>query len=520
MRKIRIAAAVFFFAAYCLLFLGVLEIIPHAADLLPKLQIMPGLLKLAAVLSASSLIAFLMLAMTVVFGRWYCSVLCPFGVLQDFFIFLRRTVARRRRFRFRKGSFHLHLAVFAVSILALIAGVATLLLCLEPYSVFGRITVNLVRPAVTPAVNAASYVLNHAGITSLNPMKQYDPGWPALVHSTSFLCLIGVIAFLRGRLFCNLLCPTGALLRLCAKAPLFRFRIDSDACTRCGKCESLCRAECIDAKNARIDASRCVSCADCASVCHHGAVRYSFPGKRKDPIEQISESGKRTRADFLKAVAGAAVMLPAAASKPVSAAVCSGFLPFKRKEPVMPPGAGTRKLFTGRCTACNLCVEACPNQIIRPSTLEYGAASFLQPKLDYDKGYCLYECTRCTEVCPTGALIRLKQQEKARTQIGKAVLLKERCVVYRKELACTACTEHCPTKAVDSFPYKNGLFAPEVEADACVGCGACEHACPVSPKAIYVEGNVIQTIAGKKTKFLPKEGKTPAQKGDEEEFPF
>ena len=146
----------------------------------------------------------------------------------------------------------------------------------------------------------------------------------------------------------------------------------------------------------------------------------------------------------------------------------------------MPPGAGSRRLFAGRCTACNLCVEVCPNQIIRPSVAEYGLSSIMQPLLDYDRGYCLFECTRCTDVCPTGALRKLSGKEKAMTQIGKAVLIKEHCVVYQNGRPCTACTEHCPVKAVDAFPYKNGLLAPEVETSACIGCGACEHVCPVT----------------------------------------
>lgn len=189
----------------------------------------------------------------------------------------------------------------------------------------------------------------------------------------------------------------------------------------------------------------------------------------------------------------------------------------------MPPGAKARRLFTERCTACNLCTAVCPNQIIRPSVLEYGIFSILQPRLDYDRGYCLYECTRCTEVCPTGALNKLTEIEKSLKQIGQANLLKDNCIVYQKEKPCTACSEHCPTKAVDVIPYKKkGLFAPIVDQAVCVGCGACEYACPVNPKAIYVEGLVIQSIARKK-EIMPPSRELNDKSGlmkNQDDFPF
>lgn len=515
---IRIAAASLFFALYLLLFLGALDAAVHLADFLPKLQIFPGLLKLAAAPSRPAVLVLLLLVLTAVFGRWYCSILCPFGVLQDLFIALSRKLFRHRRFRFRSGLFPVHLTVFVISMGTFAAGFSAFVLHLEPYSAFGRIALSLVRSAAAPAVNALSYASGRSGVLTINPIKEYDPGAAAVIYAAGVLICIGAASMLRGRLFCSALCPTGLILRLCARLPFLRFRIDPEKCVRCGRCESVCRAECADAKHAAIDVSRCVSCAECMAVCPELAIVYGMPRRAAQNVQDDSPEG--TRSAFLRSAAGAVVVLPAFTASPLMASVYSRFLPFRKKEPVMPPGAASRERFTSRCTACGLCIEACPDQIIRPSTAEYGITSFLQPRLDFDKGYCLYECTRCTEVCPTGALTHLKKEEKGKTQMGKAVLLKEHCIVYEKELACTACTEHCPTKAVDGFPYKNGLMAPEVETSACVGCGACEHVCPVRPKAIYVEGNIVQTTAQKKSKFPPKEGKTSSGKGGGDDFPF
>jgi ferredoxin len=136
--------------------------------------------------------------------------------------------------------------------------------------------------------------------------------------------------------------------------------------------------------------------------------------------------------------------------------------------------------------------------------------------MDYLTSFCNFDCNKCGQVCPTGAILPLTTEEKHVTQMGKAVFVRQNCVVYTDETDCGACSEHCPTKAVHMVPYKNGLVIPEVDQDICIGCGACEHPCPVEApyKAIFVNGNPVQQIA-----------KTP-EKGekqiidDTEDFPF
>jgi formate hydrogenlyase subunit 6/NADH:ubiquinone oxidoreductase subunit I len=525
MRKIRIAAGVFFFTAYLLIFLHVFESVPAVSDGFPRLQFFPGILRFAAAFSVSGLLVVLSTAViTAFFGRWYCAAVCPFGVLQDFFIFIRRHLPFGKKFRYTKPLRLVHYSFAGLSIILFSAGIVTFLSWLEPYSVFGRLTVNLFRPAITPAVNFLSFQLYHHGITALNPLPAYDPGRAALLCSAAFFAFIAALSFFRGRLFCNLLCPAGAVLRLCAARAPFAFRIKHDACSRCGKCVSNCRAGCIDIVSGRIDSSRCVNCADCRDTCPQHAIYY---GPRNSSVTKTvpDETNAQTRGEFIGSILKSSlVFAPILFPRSAAASVVSKFLPFKKNEPVMPPGAQTRALFNRRCTSCNLCVQACPDQIIRPSVAEYGASSFMQPRLDYDYGYCLFECTRCTEVCPTGALVCLSKAEKETTQIGKAKLIKGNCIVYSKNLPCTACTEHCPTKAADAVPYGKDLMAPEVDESVCVGCGACEHACPVNPKAIYVEGNEIQSSAKKKERVSPEnrkgKGEMKKEKSNSDDFPF
>ncbi len=165
-------------------------------------------------------------------------------------------------------------------------------------------------------------------------------------------------------------------------------------------------------------------------------------------------------------------------------------VPTKNPYPIMPPGAINKKHFHNLCTACHLCISVCTTKVIKPSITEYGIAGLMQPYLDFHKNYCHYECNKCTQVCPTVALIPLKLEEKKLTQIGIVHFEIKNCIVYTDETSCGSCSEHCPTQAVTMVDYKNGLTIPETNPEICIGCGACEYACPAKPfKAIYVVGN-------------------------------
>ena len=144
----------------------------------------------------------------------------------------------------------------------------------------------------------------------------------------------------------------------------------------------------------------------------------------------------------------------------------------------------------------------------------------MQPRMDFRTGHCNYECTICTEICPSGALKPLSVERKKETQLGVARFIKENCVVYTDHTNCGACSEHCPTKAVDMVPFPNNsgkqLVIPEVNPDICVGCGGCEHACPTKPyKAIYVDGNPVHKLAQK-----PVVKKIEQKVDPKKDFPF
>jgi ferredoxin len=141
-----------------------------------------------------------------------------------------------------------------------------------------------------------------------------------------------------------------------------------------------------------------------------------------------------------------------------------------------------------------------------------------QPKMNYHAEYCNFECVKCSEVCPTGAILPISKEQKLTLQIGTSKFIKNSCIVVTKHTACGACSEHCPTKAVEMVPYLGDLMIPRVDEKICIGCGACEYACPTKPdKAIYVEANPYHRKALKPKKKVTDKKKTIKPTDD---FPF
>jgi len=129
--------------------------------------------------------------------------------------------------------------------------------------------------------------------------------------------------------------------------------------------------------------------------------------------------------------------------------------------------------------------------VLRPST---SLTSLMQPVMEYDRGYCRPECTRCSDVCPAGAIKPIDKEEKSSIQIGHAIVVVKECISAQGKDECGNCARHCPAGAITMVPTdKDDDLAPLVPAineGACIGCGACEYVCPVRPlSAIHVEGH-------------------------------
>lgn len=387
---------------------------------------------------------------------------------------------------------------------------------LDPYSNFGRIFSDLFRPVVISINNGLVKVFESFDIYALYPVDYHFFDIRTAWFPLAILGLVTGFSIFRGRLYCNTICPVGTLLGLLSKASLYKIRIDSALCTRCGQCAVVCKSECINVKEMSVDHSRCVDCFNCVQVCEFDSIHY-LP--QKSNYVATSSGTDSTKRDFItKSIVYGIGLLGISkyvrAEEPYEKSR-EDLVPINKNHPVSPPGSISIKHFKDKCTACHLCVSACPTNVLQPSFLEYGFTGMMQPHMDFHTNYCNYDCTICSEVCPTGAILPLTMEGKKKTQIGRVHFIIENCVVYTDNTACGSCSEHCPTQAVRMIPYKDDLTIPETHPDICVGCGACEYACPVRPvRAIYVDGNFSHQIA-QEPEFDELEKDLP-----EEEFPF
>jgi ferredoxin len=518
LKSFRVGASVLFFVLIALLFIDFRNIFaPSVAAALLYLQFVPSLLKFvsAAALTAAGFIVIVI--STLLFGRVYCSTVCPLGTLQDVISFLARKNRKRRDFRFSEPHNVLRYSILTLTVLLLIAGSGFLLNLLDPFSSFGRIFSDLFRPAAILMNNVAAAVLEPLGVHTLYRVRWTLIAPVSVGVSLATLMIVWWLAVTRGRLYCNTVCPVGALLGLLSKVSFFQISIDPGVCKGCRLCEGVCKAGCIDHREKTVDISRCVACYNCFAVCPRGGLQFNKNWRRNVPATQPDHERRGfilNSGIFLIGLTG----FPEQTKKIIQSKPTT--IPVRVTSPVSPPGSGSIQHFTDTCTACHLCVSACPSRVLVPSFLEFGFLGMLQPRMNFHAGHCNYDCTICMDVCPTGAILPLAAEEKKLTQLGVAKFIKENCVVYTDNTDCGACSEHCPTKAVDMVPYPNPvnkrLRIPEVKPDYCIGCGGCEHACPTKPyKAIYVDGNPVHKLAKK-----PVVKKIEEKFDNKKDFPF
>jgi ferredoxin len=498
-------------------------------------QFIPSLLRSITVQGVIDFGFIIVLLLTILFGRVYCSVLCPLGIFQDFVSWIAAKKNKKRKYKYAKAWTRLRYTLLALVILPLFLGSITMITLLDPYSLFGRIATTLIKPVVVVVNNLFAAGLARADI--YNWLYQYDMMMvhPAiLIITTIFMVGIVLSAFYRGRLYCNTVCPVGTFLGFISKFSIFKIVLDQNNCTRCGRCARVCKAECIEVKTKKIDYTRCVACYNCLTVCNDHAMSYKLlnkkpfempvsllPGAEAKPKSVVADSSKRNF--LITSVIGVAALygfkspdsIPGQKKPKLIVPIPKGqsTIPEKKTSAVSPPGSRSVERFNKICTGCSLCVTACPTKVLQPAFLEYGLIGVMQPHMSYHKGLCEFDCTLCSDVCPTGAIVPITMEAKHLLQIGQVTFEKKNCIVETEKTDCGACSEHCPTKAVQMVPYGK-LFIPEINQKICVGCGACEYACPTTPfKAIYVNGNRTHLAAEKpkteKAKSSLKEGEFP-----------
>ena len=356
LRKIRIILAAVMFIAVTMLFLDFTGTLHKWLGWTAKIQFFPAVLALNAGIVVS------LAVLTLLFGRIYCSVVCPLGIMQDIISWAHGRTRKKNRFRFSWSPAKnlLRYGILAVFIVLILAGFVSLAALIEPYSAFGRIAGDLLAPVYRWGNNLLAYFAERAGSYAFYTTEVWVKSMTVpLVAVVTFIVLF-ILAWKNGRTYCNTVCPVGSILGGLSRFSLFRPVIDTDKCRDCGLCGRQCKASCINMKEHEIDYSRCVACLDCIDTCREGAIKYRPVWKTASRQETEADAGQDNgRRAFL---ASAALAVTAVAVKAQEMKVDGGLAAIQekkapaRKTPLKPAGSESLRHFSAHCPACQLCV--------------------------------------------------------------------------------------------------------------------------------------------------------------------
>ncbi len=511
LRGIRIIFAFLILLAFSLAFCDVTGHLTGCFAPLAKIQF------ISVLTSASWGILAFHIVLTLLLGRVYCSLLCPLGITQDLIAWL---VSRKKKYRYhyQKGKRVCRILFFVLFFVLLGLGCTVYAALLDPYSSFGRIASTFLSPTYQWMNHLLAGWSAYSGNFLFYDHEYIFPAGSVILVAIVVFLLIIVMSTLSGRLYCNTICPVGTFLGVFSRHSFLRIRINPVLCNHCGKCERLCKSSCINSKGETIDNDRCVVCFNCMRACPQNAISFSYPilpkeAEKKNELRvntrfstdfTVNEKifSRRNLLSFFSLMFCLGNDHPDGESKTkLKKNFDGGFAPLthrvapKRTVPILPLGSEDLRHFQRRCSACQLCVTACPNHILRP----HNGLNRLQPSLSFEIGYCRPECVRCTEVCPSGAIQTTSKADKSAIQIGYAVWVRDACIVVTDGVDCGNCARHCPTEAIEMVSTLSsdlsGRKIPTIDPERCIGCGRCEYLCPARPtSAIYVEGVDKQRI--------------------------
>ena len=486
LKKIRTILAAVVFVLVTLLFLDFTGTLHHWLGWLAKIQFLP------AVMALNVIVVVALVVLTLVFGRIYCSIICPLGVFQDVLARFRR---KKNKYSYSKEVRWLRYPVLGLFIIALVTGVGAFFQLLAPYSAYGRIATMIFQPVWKFGNNILATIAERSDSYAFYSVDTWMRSMPVFVIAAVTLAVLFVLAWRGGRTYCNTICPVGTFLSFFARFSWLKIHFDEEKCKNCSLCSKNCKAACIDYKTHTVDHSRCVVCGNCITSCKFGALKYTGPSgsSRKAASSGTVDASKRS---FLLA---SALVTTAAIAQKKEKLMDGGLAEIEdkvapeRQTPLTPPGSLSFDHFAQHCTGCQLCVSECPNQMLRPSS---DLMHLMLPVMSYEHGYCRPECTRCSEVCPAGAIKLIDQDVKTSVQIGHAVFIQKNCVAITDKVECGNCARHCPSGAIEMVMLdendEESPTIPAINESACIGCGACEYVCPARPfSAIYVEGHEV-----------------------------
>ncbi|GAB6082716.1 4Fe-4S binding protein [Desulfuromonas carbonis] len=462
------------------------DLLPYPVGLLFRLD---PLAALAVAFAPGSFVwgllwpALLLVALTVLFGRFFCGWLCPLGTSLDG---LGRLVGRGGgpvRPAWRRVKFYLLLLL----LMAALGGLQVIGL-FDPLAIFLRTLTLAIYPAVNLVANALfDFFYSHrvplvsSGLDAIYPFSRdhilafHPPAFRLALFTCLVFFAILLLEKVERRFWCKNLCPLGALLGICSRYALLQ-RTPSGLCPDCRVCSNACRSGAVSGKGWRQE--ECLVCFDCEDYCPETRVNFGF---RRPP-----EGGEidLKRRGILTSLAAGAILAPVSRVAPA--------LDRQHSFLLRPPGARAEQEFLQRCIRCGECMKVCIGGALHPALFEAGGAGLWSPLVVPRIGYCEYNCTLCGQVCPTGAIEFLPLEKKRKTVIGIAVFDKDRCLPFARGEECLVCEEHCPTgeKAI-VFTERQVLVGseprllklPRVVKERCIGCGICETRCPLDGRS-------------------------------------
>ncbi|MBF0271063.1 MAG: 4Fe-4S binding protein [Magnetococcales bacterium] len=432
-------------------------------------------------------LALLILIPTLFLGRFFCSWICPLGIVNQVLSHIfhrRRAVESWEENRYRPVY---RVKYYLLVVLLVFAGLGSLQTgLLDPIALIYRSFTLSLLPAVDRAGGGGWFAL------------------PAVFHGGVLIGGVLLAILLANRLitrfWCRALCPLGALLGWCAQWSLWRIRRDVDRCNQCKQCLRACQGA-ADPDGA-LRHTECHLCMNCIEACGTQALHYGLAGSRSSIGRPLDLNRRRVVEVALAAVV--AVPMTRSTLSPRSTPT---------PEVIRPPGSLPEAQFLARCIKCGLCMRVCPTNVLQPALLEAGFEGLWTPLLMNAVGYCEHHCVLCGQVCPTAAIRPLSVAEKVGAppftkpvRLGTAFFDRGRCLPWAMDVPCIVCEETCPTspKAIwyetVAITSRDGrkvtLKRPFVQPELCIGCGICENKCPVTDLAAIRVSSVGESRSG------------------------
>jgi polyferredoxin len=456
----------------------------------------------------------LILVPTLFFGRFFCGWICPLGTLQHFAGNLpseaKRGKQRIESNRYKRWQTGKYVVLIAGLVAALFGSAA--IGWLDPFSLLVRSFGLSLLPAFNFAARAVLTPLEQSHIAAIRAAGQT---LHTVLHYTVLdfrqehfaqglilgILFVGILAAsLRvTRLWCRSICPLGALLGAVSRWSILGLHKDADSCNKCNSCLLHCQGGDDPIGGAPWRKSECLMCMNCVGSCPHSSLQFRFfrPVAGKNTEVSTPDLGRRRT---LTGLAAGAVAVPLMRAN-------TGLGKSRYERLLRPPGALDEPDFLSRCIRCGECMKVCPNNALQPTLEQAGLEGLWTPTLTPRIGYCEPSCVLCSEVCPTGAIWQITPREKGWVvgvgqqsrpiRLGTAFYDRGRCLPWAMATDCIVCEEWCPVspkaiyveeaQVVDANGNTKTLKQPHVDPSRCVGCGACEYACPLQEHpAVYV----------------------------------